>query len=1391
MKRPSSINNIFKKKEKEKDKNKKEENTTTPGEPTSPEQQQENDQSSVPQTDVVVVVEKTESSTLAKTEPVPTDIHPLLQSGGASPSSSSSSVETSPPLISSSSSSISSSSSSMSSIKRNGSDSNQSSITNYSSIINSIKNNNNNNNNSNNNNNNNQQQQQQSNNNNNNNNINGIIKSALIISTETVSPDRKPYTVYKIQVETSTHAIYNIIRRYSEFLELDLKLHSKYPLARLPFPPKKTFGKMNNEFIVQRREHLQLFMNAIYEHKELPFDGLVVDFFTQRPEDTRAMLLASGAGNSQQGGDSNTSNQVIRYIISTLPFWSDYLDYESLLSLTETCNYLYNTVSYYSDVWKELYWRQHRLLHWGSPKPVVCICTVELHNYHTERSKGLKRDMSTANLNQLLTSSPTTLSTLMGALEEETNNSTSSSPKIGNNIAIQQKQQGTTGSDHPVNSSYTSDTSAASPSSSPGGLAFGAAGKSITSSKPTRTTETKLESMEYSRQVFLQLLAAHSLLRTSIESHLTQSYCDCLVPKFKGCIIGPPNLSQSFLLSFKTTFTNINNQNNQSNNNNNQNNNSLSNSTNSSNTSSPLNPTIGSTLSASDLESLTTMENLNISAQTSDTAAAAAAVLAPTSSLSSSTTSLPQKNVVSHIVSTNRMFCVGITDTSNDETKEEQRFHLSQCHFVMITFSLIDQSTFAMIDKWAEDVKLMCPEAPVVLVGLERHLRDASNTTTSVSYQDGLEKSKLLYNCVGYIESPSASDGVGGYRRSVLTEMASNLYNHYRPLFTHPTKRNKYEIKISFLAKIFPKYTDEIIFRGLSSYEGDVEKTIELLAMDYASYNNVEGEGQILRNSRQSMHSRSQSNDHSRNPSAASWSLRQSWNQEISKMDKEQRDQLIDGYLNLDRSTSPPNNGTNNNNNNNNNNSSSYHRRSIALSSSSVELQVNQLVEKLKKSSVDNFIKAFLKKKNLNQDQQAEMVLSFLREMKIQLQSSQLFNNPQNSEEDLTGPPLSEIENYLYQNVYKSVFSTTESLQTDVILSDRMSKLVFVEPQHLEIRHDHWNKDLWAAAEKELLSVNDLYSPSQKLECILNCCKIILFLLSNSDSPGGADDFLPHLIYVVIHANIPNLYSNFEFTSKFCNTELLKMERFYYFTTFGIAVTFIENIDGKHLKIDADEYNAYMSGKKKYVKQNDDDDIEPINEDPPTLGEVSRAKIMQKLGIDNDTATKIITMSPKKGPLRDSNEDIDKLVSERNSHSEDIPNSSSFKSGATPTTQNPFTDVSELDSPLLPAAAWTHSSIPQATANGSDSSAKRNSFKQHHLSRTPPLPHQQPPTTSDSTSSSLESTHVEEHPLSASKPKVRRQSVLEESEDYSLDDNTAIDDPLKLQFVEKDPSSSP
>ena len=100
-----------------------------------------------------------------------------------------------------------------------------------------------------------------------------------------------------------------------------------------------------------------------------------------------------------------------------------------------------------------------------------------------------------------------------------------------------------------------------------------------------------------------------------------------------------------------------------------------------------------------------------------------------------------------------------------------------------------------------------------------------------------------------------------------------------------------------------------------------------------------------------------------------------------------------------------------------------------------------------------------------------------------------------------------------------------------------MKILDFVQPFHLDLLLNK-NDDLWDLCVqgffscvffsylKALLKINYVFLPREKLDCLLNLCKLISKYNLEKQNQSGADVTLPSLIYTTILSQVPFLGSN-------------------------------------------------------------------------------------------------------------------------------------------------------------------------------------------------------------------------------------------------------------------------
>ena len=208
------------------------------------------------------------------------------------------------------------------------------------------------------------------------------------------------------------------------------------------------------------------------------------------------------------------------------------------------------------------------------------------------------------------------------------------------------------------------------------------------------------------------------------------------------------------------------------------------------------------------------------------------------------------------------------------------------------------------------------------------------------------------------------------------------------------------------------------------------------------------------------------------------------------------------------------------------------------------------------------------------------MVKRFREAAEEQIWKHPLWKGQYNEEMDATQDAL---EKLVTSKLYTHLFCPSkEDKLKDVVLETKMRKLArFLTFAHLDIHERFRNQASIDKAQIELKKMNSFKSPRDKMVCTMNCCKVIYSMMNaatstdNADA-AGADDFLPLLIYTVVHSGIDNLHSNIQFVRRYRHPDRMMTEPGYYFTNFESAVSFIENATAKCFSIDPAEYQRYM-----------------------------------------------------------------------------------------------------------------------------------------------------------------------------------------------------------------------
>lgn len=194
------------------------------------------------------------------------------------------------------------------------------------------------------------------------------------------------------------------------------------------------------------------------------------------------------------------------------------------------------------------------------------------------------------------------------------------------------------------------------------------------------------------------------------------------------------------------------------------------------------------------------------------------------------------------------------------------------------------------------------------------------------------------------------------------------------------------------------------------------------------------------------------------------------------------------------------------------------------------------------------------------------------------------------------------LEKYVMTKAHARVFGKgPRDAIRDEGLKRRIAALrEIIKPEHLDVTESSHAAASWALAESELGTINQFKAPRDKLVCALNTCRIINnTLTTRQGSDGGADDFLPALVYVTLKANPDKLESNLKYIQRFRGESRLVSEAAYFFTNLVSAARFLGRAEAKDFTgLDEETFNATMAaaGALEAIDLDDDEFVEESEE---------------------------------------------------------------------------------------------------------------------------------------------------------------------------------------------------
>ena len=216
-----------------------------------------------------------------------------------------------------------------------------------------------------------------------------------------------------------------------------------------------------------------------------------------------------------------------------------------------------------------------------------------------------------------------------------------------------------------------------------------------------------------------------------------------------------------------------------------------------------------------------------------------------------------------------------------------------------------------------------------------------------------------------------------------------------------------------------------------------------------------------------------------------------------------------------------------------------------------------------------NNINTITQKMKYRQNSSKEVVELYMNNLTEIINESPLFNKEEERQK-----ALQIIWNYILKNICIKICENNIN-EKDKIFRTTCKKLGWLKPENLHIPKEVFSMPLFKKAEYHIKKMDHLRTPGGMLDQFGLGVQLInsMFVFMMNEKHAEAGDLLPIIIYSIINSKPKRMIFNIKFIKYFMSENQLLGNIGYNLTQAESSMNYIQNLNGKQLKMDEQEFN--------------------------------------------------------------------------------------------------------------------------------------------------------------------------------------------------------------------------